>query len=288
MPSSKPFPLRGVIGVVANSADEIDQAASQNLQCVEIRADLLLGNQLSLEDVLALIARAKSAGIATLLTLRHPSQGGKFGGSEQDRVDINRRALVAGADIIDLEWQSEAADAMLAEGAPMILSHHDFNSMPDTATLAKITTSMLEQKPTAIKLVPTAVKTDDAIRMLQWVADADRDIARIGFAMGEAGECSRILTTLCGAPITYTSFGPAVAPGQIELDKLLDQYRVMRMDHDTTVVAVSAAQPGQVEELNREFARSCQNTVAVGFPVHAVELLQRNRELLRLREMCFD
>ncbi len=288
MTASKSFPLRGVIGVVANAADEIDQAIAHQLQCVEIRADLLLDSGLSMDDVLALIQRATRAGIASLLTLRHPGHGGKFNGSEQERVEINRRALAAGADLIDLEWQSEASIAMLAEGAPLILSHHDFANMPDDAELARITKSMLQAGSAAVKLVPTAATLADSIRMLQWVAEADESTARIGFAMGAAGECSRILTTRCGAPITYTSFGPAVAPGQIALEKLLAEYRVMEMSADTAVVAVSDSDPQVVAKLNRSFAEQRENKVAVGFAPQAIDLLETNRQLLGITTMQFE
>ncbi len=288
MTTSQPFPLRGVIGVVANDAAELNEAIDKKLQCVEIRADLLLDCGLSLDDVLALIKRATDAGIATLLTLRHPSHGGMFAGSEQERAAINRQALQAGADIIDLEWQSEAATTMLAEGAPLILSHHDFNHMPDDAELARITAGMLQAGSAAIKLVPTAATTNDAIRMLRWVADADDSTRRIGFAMGAAGECSRILTTLCGAPITYTSFGPAVAPGQIALDKLLSEYRVQQMSQQTTIVAMNAEHPDAISALNQTYAQSGEDRVAVGFSADAANLLQREQQLLNISEMRFD
>ncbi len=288
MSTCKPFPLRGVIGVVASGASEIDEASDRKLQCVEIRADLLLDNGLLLDDVLALIGRAASAGIATLLTLRHPSHGGKFEGSEQDRVDINRQALQAGADMIDLEWQSEASTVLLADGAPLILSHHDFESMPNDTELEHITTSMLQASPSAIKLVPTAASTADAMRMLQWVSQGDDLIRRIGFAMGAAGAFSRILTTRCGAPVTYTSFGPAVAPGQIELDKLLGEYRVQQMSSATTVVAMNADQPHAIATLNQDLAKKRENSVAVGFAAEAADLLERNRQLLNLSDIRLD
>jgi 3-dehydroquinate dehydratase type I len=275
--TSQPFPLRGVIGVVANDAAELNEAIDKKLQCVEIRADLLLDCGLSLDDVLALIKRATDAGIATLLTLRHPSHGGMFAGSEQERAAINRQALQAGADIIDLEWQSEAATTMLAEGAPLILSHHDFNHMPDDAELARITAGMLQAGSAAIKLVPTAATTNDAIRMLRWVADADDSTRRIGFAMGAAG-----------APITYTSFGPAVAPGQIALDKLLSEYRVQQMSQQTTIVAMNAEHPDAISALNQTYAQSGEDRVAVGFSADAANLLQREQQLLNISEMRFD
>ncbi len=221
----KTFPLRGVIGIVANAASELDLAASKRLQCVEVRADLLLDSGLSLDNVMGIVQQTRARDLACLFTLRHPSHGGKFDGDERQRAEINRQALAEGADLIDLEWGTEAAEQLLSEDTPMVLSHHDFEGMPDELELTALTESMTNSNPRAIKIVPTATTPADAARILRWVADADGVTVRIGFAMGAAGACSRVLTIAFGAPITYASFGRPVAPGQVAIDDLLELYR---------------------------------------------------------------
>ena len=101
------FPLKGVIGIIANHPNELDLALESGLQCVEVRADLLLDAGISLNQILKLIQDAKSKSLASLMTLRHPSHGGTFSGTEDERVQINQKALEAGADLIDLEWASD-------------------------------------------------------------------------------------------------------------------------------------------------------------------------------------
>ena len=286
MISTETFPLRGVIGVVANSVSELELAAKNQLLCVEIRADLLLDRGLSKQDLMSCIAQSKTMGLACLVTLRHPSQGGKFEGSEAQRIEINQQALAAGADIIDLESGTEAAAELLRQKAPMILSYHDFNSMPTDAELAELTQQMTSQSPLAIKVVPTASSLQDAVAMLRWVSEADNNgIKRIGFAMGQSGACSRILTTACGAPVTYTSFGDAVAPGQIALDALLNTYRVMSMDQQTSVVAVTGSETDcnrAVKDLNQQFSDSGANQVAIGFAEQTPEELEPYAHTLKI------
>ena len=87
----KTFPLRGVIGIVANAASELDLAASKRLQCVEVRADLLLDSGLSLDNVMGIVQQTRARDLACLFTLRHPSHGGKFDGDERQRAEINRQ-----------------------------------------------------------------------------------------------------------------------------------------------------------------------------------------------------
>lgn len=262
------FPLHGVIGVVANGADEIALACERKLQSIEVRADLLLDTGLSVDDILELVKFAKKQQLACLFTLRHPDHGGTFSGSESERVSINRKALEVGVDICDVEWDTNAALQLLADDAPVILSYHNFSGMPDETALTELTRSMSAVRPKGIKVVPTAESLADASRMLSWVEDAHDNIRRIGFAMGEAGECSRILTLAYGAPVTYATFGKTVAPGQIDIDLLLTQYRAQLLNTETTVVAVSGSQKfctATVLELNERYQSLSENRVAIAF-----------------------
>lgn len=266
MQSSSQFPLQGIIGVVAESADELTFAADKALQCVELRADLLLDNGMSEADLFALVKAGKTQGLGVLFTLRHPTHGGTFEGSEAERLKISLAAMQAGADLFDLEWGTQAAERVPSDAPSMILSHHDFTSMPTAAELHALTEQMERTGARAIKVVPTASRLEDALTMLKWVGQSSGPVARIGFAMGEAGACSRILTTAMGGMVTYASFGAPVAPGQIDMDQLVTQYRIAQLDRQSPVTAVFiAGDAGQqkVAELNRHYRGS--NRVAIQF-----------------------
>ena len=127
MRSSSQFPLSGVIGVVAESAGELDLAVGKALQCVELRADLLLDQGLSEAELLSLVQATKARDLGVLFTLRHPSHGGTFQGSESDRVSLSLAAMQAGADIFDLEWGTDAAASLPDDAPPMILSYHNLS-----------------------------------------------------------------------------------------------------------------------------------------------------------------
>ena len=75
------FPLKGVIGIVANNTAEIDFALDHKLSCVEIRADLLIYNGTSVDDLVELVRETKTKGLSCLFTLRHPDHGGEFFGN---------------------------------------------------------------------------------------------------------------------------------------------------------------------------------------------------------------
>ena len=289
MQKIREFPLQGVIGIVANALEEVDLAAANKLLCIEIRADLLLDSGLSTDDLMHTIKKSKSSGLAVLFTLRHPTHGGKFSGSEEQRASISRQALQAGADLIDLEWDTKAAQLLRDERSHLVLSYHDFNGMPGKSDLATLTSRMCSDNPAAIKIVPTASTLQDAVRMLEWAAvPVDSNVTRIGFAMGPSGTCSRVLTLAHGAPITYASFGKAVAPGQVEMDALLTLYRVNEMTADTTVVAI-AGKSSVVEEraaaFNQQYGAQQVNQVAIAFPNVSVDELETHSQSLRISEI---
>ncbi len=286
MQNEHEFPLKGVIGIVANSINEIDQAQNRGLGCVEIRADLLLDNGLSVDQLMQTVKRARTDGLAVLFTLRHPTHGGTFNGDETTRADLSRQALDAGANLVDLEWDTEAAALLQDQHRQLILSYHNFEAMPDNPTLAQLTSDMCKTRPRAIKVVPTATTLNDAVRMLQWVSDASDDVRRIGFAMGSSGACSRLLTLCFGGPITYASFGAAVAPGQIDMDTLLDNYRAQRLNTRTELMAVHGANAEQTTTaLNTQYTADGINRVAVSFADVPADDLQNEADALHIAEI---
>ena len=267
------LPLEGVIGIVANDIAEIDLALDHKLSCIEIRADLLINGGTSVDGVVELVRKTKTKGLSCLFTLRHPDHGGEFFGTEEERVLINQSALEAGANIIDLEWGTKALVTMAEKNVPIMISHHDFKRMPSIEELEKLTSEMESFYPHAIKIVPTASTLTHSIQMLQWTRNSTRGIARIGFAMGQKGAFSRIITTVFGAPITYASFGDAVAPGQLSMDTLLNCYRVPELNEDCLIYGVAGKDVNhslKLEVMNQQLKKKHSNAVCI--PLESIEL----------------
>ena len=69
-------------------------------------------------------------------------QGGKFKGGEEDRIEAYRKALALGAALVDAEWGTEACRRLAGEGAPLLISHHDFEGMPSREDLDRLASEM--------------------------------------------------------------------------------------------------------------------------------------------------
>ena len=82
---------------------EIQEAARQGAKLIELRLDFLA----KAPDFKRLLERRPCPMIATF---RRPIDGGRWGGTEQDRQMLLRQAVVAGFDYVDLE--TDVADTI--------------------------------------------------------------------------------------------------------------------------------------------------------------------------------
>ena len=160
-----------------------------------------------------------------LVTNRRREEGGFFGGSEKERVDLLVEAIDRGADFVDIEASTgesligRAASEVRrkAGAAKMIDSHHDFERTPSWAGLVRRFHSCRSFGAHAVKIVTYAHTAEDNLRLLRLIpmslAEGQPIIA---FCMGPRGRVSRLLAPVLGSFITYASLrkGAESAPGQ--------------------------------------------------------------------------
>ncbi len=260
----------GVLGgpdpEVAATISRIREGGPERPDSVEVRADLFDGPERAIEAL-----RALPAGLPAIFTVRLEGRGGRFEGPETRRVRWCLEALGLGAALVDLEWDTDAARELAGLGAPLVASHHDFDAMPEDSTIEGLTAEMSALGPRAIKLVPTAVRPADSVRMLRWVADAASSPGvprRVGFAMGPAGIPSRVLALAWGGAWTYGALGASVAPGIPSVVELQVRYRSRRLSRASRVLGVvgpAASRSGTVTALNRALAARGLDAVCLPF-----------------------
>ena len=84
--------------------------------------------------------------------------------------------------------------------------------------------------------------------------------------MGVYGTSSRILTTVIGAPITYASFGAAVAPGQLSMSELQELFKIQNLNREAQIFAYAGKEANgspQLESMNRKLKMQNHNAVCV-------------------------
>ena len=184
----------------------------------EIRFDFLNPN--TIPEALHLIRRDLGKCVSTLRPIR---DGGKFSGSEKNRVSIIK--LIAEYDpfLLDIEYDTLRKNKNLQKylkntGTHTLVSWHNFKQTP-TASVLKKKLSEMRKFSSNIKIVTMAKSIKDGSRILS-LYNNSKNVKLIAFSMGNFGRMSRLLCLLLGSPYTYVSLGKPIAPGQFSLDEV--------------------------------------------------------------------
>ena len=208
---------------VQSIAKQADLAFSLGADYIEIRFDFLRPEQLQAAILTANAIRGRA-----VFTLRSKDQGGKFAGSEQDRVKwlyklAEQKPMLLDIELETLRQNDELADFLERQKTPVLVSWHDFQMTPPDDGIADILSEMRIYS-NYVKVVTTARSVEDSLRLLQMYETAT-GLNPILFAMGEAGVVSRVMCTIVGnAPFTYASLEKAVAPGQLTVKQMRKLY----------------------------------------------------------------
>tara|TARA_B100001079_G_scaffold270443_1_gene284813 strand:- start:4236 stop:5705 length:1470 start_codon:yes stop_codon:yes gene_type:complete len=212
-----------IVGPTQNKSLEDIAMAEPLADFLELRLDLMKDYDLG-----ALLQAATKPCIVTNRTKR---EGGQFAGTEEERVNILKKAMDAGAEYVDIETSTpkELLKPFLESGhkSKIILSYHNFTDTPEE--LEHLYKIMCEMPADVIKIVTYARDITNNLAVFKLIYRAKKDDKKIiALCMGERGEISRILSPLLGGFLTFGSLetGKESAPGQITAVKLRDIYRV--------------------------------------------------------------
>jgi len=155
-------------------------------------------------------------------TLRPVSEGGKFSGSEKNRISIIKLIAEYNPFLLDIELNTLSKNKNLqrylkSTGTDILVSWHSFKQTPGNSVLKKKLAQM-KKFSNNIKIVTMAKSVNDATRVLSLYKNNNTKL--IAFSMGNYGRISRILCLFLGSPYTYASLGKPIAPGQFSVDEV--------------------------------------------------------------------
>ena len=248
--------------------------------CVELRLDFL-------DEPVDLAALLRECGDLTVVaTLRPPEQGGRSKLGAEARLKVLLRAAELGAAYVDVEWDAATPEA-LAElrgaGARVIVSRHDFSSMPPGLAddwwphLAALGADV-------VKVVGTARDVRDCLVVLRAFERADLPTIAIG--MGAPGLPTRVLalrSERCLLAYAALEDGIGTAPGQISIGDMREVYGVQRLGSISRAYGLLGAhvERERLAEYNAWFAAGAVDAVAVPFPAEssAAEIIAAFKDL---------
>lgn len=189
-----------------------------NSDYAEIRLDFLKPNQVPF-----CLNLAKKYLNRCVCTLRPRSEGGKFQGTEKERISILKLIAEYNPYLLDVEYNTVQKNKELyrylkKSKTKLLVSWHDFSKTPSDRILRSMLKKMSKFSKN-VKIVTTSRTICDTIRVLTLYEKAKK-INLICFAMGDFGRMSRILCTKLGSPFTYVSLGKPLAPGQFGLNEM--------------------------------------------------------------------
>jgi 3-dehydroquinate dehydratase-1 len=185
---------------------------------VEIRFDFLKAEQIpkTLDMIKNHLKR-------TVCTLRPTNEGGKFQGTEKERISILKLIAEYNPFLLDVEFHTIRKNKDLerylkSTKTRLLISWHDFKKTPSFSDLKNQMKKMIKFSSN-VKIVTTAKTVEDSTRVLQLYSIKGKT-SLIAFSMGDSGRISRILCLYLGSPYTYVSLGKPVAPGQFSVEEV--------------------------------------------------------------------
>lgn len=225
------------------------QAREEGADLLELRADLCAngGQPASAEELMRTVEQVRRAvPQPLLLTVRHPSEGGRFFGTEREREELILRLLPA-VDAVDLELYGAVEisgpiiKAARAQGKRVVLSFHDFTGTPPLRAraegergLEEIVRDARTLRADVVKIAARAETMEDVETLMRFTARcASGGVVLATMSMGEPGRLSRVLNPFFGSCLTYGYVGAAATtPGQWavrELRPALDLFPSRRL-----------------------------------------------------------
>jgi 3-dehydroquinate dehydratase-1 len=164
----------------------------------------------------------QQSGTPVILTLRAAYEGGKWTGSEDQRLRILENALPEVA-AVDVELKSGLAQKLRRRGTQAIASYHDFSATPKLDELQRITEQSFQVGD--IAKISTMVNSADDIRTLEQLLAQKHPGPICVIGMGELGVKTRTEFPRRGSCLTYGFFEDSAAPGQLPAATLMELLR---------------------------------------------------------------
>lgn len=161
------------------------------------------------------------AGVAKLITARHPAEGGIGDLNENRRLELYREFLES-SDLLDTEVLSlqksgfrELVPEARQAGTTVIASFHDFEKSPPRSLLEDTIASAYQSGADIAKLavvVTTFAELNTLVELVEANTQAGKAISAMG--MGPLGKLSRLVLAKAGSCLNYGYFRVENAPGQ--------------------------------------------------------------------------
>ena len=227
------------------------------------------------------------AGLPVILTVRRGRDGGRFQGSEADRIALLQKLAAEGFGFIDIEedLQAPVLEAQIRKsGARIVRSLHDFAGVP--AGLSLRVSRLARSADEIPKAAVTPTSSAQLVELLE-IYSGLGNTEHVVLGMGDIGFPSRVLAPFFGTSWCYASAtAQSVAPGQVTPAALEEVYRYRAISASTAIYGVIGSPVMHSRSPlihNRGFAALGIDAVYLPFQVPDLEGFWKAADVLHVR-----
>ncbi len=239
-----------------------------------------LSKEPDMEDILS------SATKPILISCRREEDGGKWKGTEEQRQNMLRQAIIAGPDYVELEL--DIANAIPRYGKTKRVVSYTSLDRPLTKVDDIIAQALLAQAD-VLKFTWPTPNLDTAWPLLA-VCTGQKELPIVGMGIGEASTTFSILAHKFGSPWIYAALehGMEAHAGQPTVWDLKDTFDLPEIDKETRLVGLLGS-PSQTktlaEHLNAGMKQIDSNTRCLPFDFQKLDKLAKRLDVLKIRTL---
>ncbi len=211
---------------------EIAYLSQSRTDMIEWRLDVFDGfcNCNAIREVLDAVAPILGDKIF-LYTFRSKKQGGEAEIDAETLENLQELAMESKCvDLVDLEYFEEEHPMrkirkLQAGGVHVVTSHHDFTETPKPEVMQMLLEEMCAGGADIVKLAVMPKNVTDVLHLLAVTArfhEENPDTPIITMSMGKMGNISRLCGETFGSCVTFGAHKKSSAPGQYEMNSLLE------------------------------------------------------------------
>lgn len=254
---------------------DIFNAASQG-DLVEVCLDHLIKEP----DIKDLLEGAKKP---ILISCRTQAEGGKFSGTDEDRVMLLKQAILAGPAYVELDVETARKVPRFGK-TQRVVSHTTLDRTP--GDLESIVDEAIAAKADIIKFIWPTQTLEAAWPMLALISQK-RSIPVVGLGIGRGGLTVSLLGRKYGSPWIYAALekGMEAFPGQPTVGDLDEIYRWRQIGPKTRFFGILGT--GTFEQhlskvLNTAFQQLNLDTRCLPFDIRSMDSLAKRLEILKI------
>ena len=218
-----------------------------------------------------------------IVSCRKLVDGGKFGGSEEERIALLRQAIISGPDYVELDLETAKKIPRFGDTKRVISITSLHQTIGDVDRMFE---EAWKAKADVVKFTWATPHFEDAWPLLKAVVDK-RELPVVGMGIGKSGITFSLLGRKYGSPWLYAALekGMEAFDGQtsaFDLNEIYDLENITSKTRFLGLVGYDQTQPLIAKILNRGFRKIDSSFRCLPFQVGSLEKIRKRLETLKI------